>query len=150
MSAATSGSSTSSGKARQRQCQRQLSSDVIDTLPLSRRGQRHAGSFPIFFVVLLVVATTSFFHSFQDLPHSTGITNKSNAMHTSLQNFKLQPNRQDEEDPAWIDQLQEDPLPNPPLSNGTQTFSACLLVMVSFIVAGISLEHQHFLHDSNQ
>lgn len=36
----------------------------------------------------------------------------------------------DDDDPTWIDrQVEEPPLPNPPIPNGTETFSACLLVM---------------------
>ena len=41
----------------------------------------------------------------------------------------------DDDDPTWIDrQVEEPPLPNPPIPNGTETFSACLLVMVRTIV----------------
>jgi hypothetical protein len=39
-------------------------------------------------------------------------------------------NNNDDDDPTWIDRQVEDPLPNPPMPNGTETFSACLLVMV--------------------
>jgi len=34
------------------------------------------------------------------------------------------------DDPYWIDIHREDPLPNPSLTNGNETFSSCLLVMV--------------------
>lgn len=136
-----------------------------------RRHQRTGGPLPILFVVVLVVATSSFFHSVHELPHSSSSTTSmdgggnaligsSNSIHASLQNFKqpsiktttsknkaapknVQPNTiaaanattgNANDDATLVDRLREDPIPNPPLSNGTETFSACLLVMVRMMV----------------
>ena len=126
-----------------------------------RSGRRPSGQLPLLLVVVLAVATLSFFHSVQDLPsHPSTAGNRDNdnrngnAIHASLQSFKqlARQSRQefqsppvrdetDDEDDATatlVDRLKEDPIPNPPLSNGTETFSACLLVMVSTILPVVS------------
>lgn len=47
-----------------------------------------------------------------------------------------------EDDPTWVDRIREDPIENPPPSNGTETFSACLLVMVSTLFAFLLQQEQ--------
>ena len=117
------------------------------TLSMSDRRQRGGGPLPWLFVVLLAVATTSFFHSVHELPDHDVVESSSShtsVIHASLQDFKQSPikpttikqpqvERADAswDDPTWIDRVKEDPIPNPPLPNGNETFSACLLVMVS-------------------
>ena len=128
-----------------------------------RRGRHHPGPLPLLFVVLVVVAASSFFHSVSELPHSTSnnhlvgrLQSSRGILHASLQEFKQQQQQQQQQqqpgwraagtvakkgavppekeagddDTTWIDKVKEDPIANPPLSNGTDTFSACLLVMV--------------------
>lgn len=107
----------------------------------SSAAPRRPSPLPLLLVVLLVVASTSFFHSLHELPSSDSSSSSghSNAIRSSLDNFKQiptlnkggPPKPSNEEDPTWVDRQTEKALPNPPLTNGTETFSSCLLVMVS-------------------
>lgn len=114
-------------------CQPSRLSDVSPRSAVSRP-TRPVGPIPVFFAVLLLVTGSSFWHSIQELPHSTIPGTDTNAIRASLENFKLDSTthrnkKVDSDDPTWIDRIKEDPIPNPPLSNGNETFSACLLVM---------------------
>ena len=115
-------------------------------VPLSSsRSTRPVGPFPIVFAGLFIITFSSFWHSLRELPHST-ISQSDNAIRASLDNFKYDSkaahsNLKEVDDPTWIDRIKEDAIPNPALSNGNETFSACLLVMVGgtlLLIFGIS------------
>jgi hypothetical protein len=104
--------------------------------------RRRVGSAPFLFVVLLLIASTSFFHSVHVLSTDEDHVVKDHAVKASLQEFtkprekkvattddkQKNKNNNNDDDIFLVDQ-KEDPIPNPIPADGNSTFSACLLVM---------------------
>jgi len=83
--------------------------------------------------MILVLALVSFCQSMNGLPVTENL-----ALVESLESFKkpaaeaasaLAADPPSDIDTSYIDIVKEDPIPNPPLPSGNETFSACLLVM---------------------
>ena len=132
----------------------------VSSSSFSSPQQQQKQRLPLFFIILTLVTLIGFWRTVQDVRLSTseaGTTvvqsslqyfkqpppqsnktkkkKKKDATTTTTTTSRtttrvVSNDDDDDDDPTWIDRQEEDPLPNPPMSNGTETFSACLLVMV--------------------